>query len=135
MSSKVLKGRTIYGGIVSGEAIVTKERLSFYGGVDPESGIVTEKGHELYGKKLKGKILFLPSLKGSAAAVWVIERLSRNSCAPLAIVVEKSDAILVGGVILGKILTVDCIFYTGLINTDQKVRVNGEKGFIELLNS
>ena len=78
--------------------------------------------------------MFLPSLKGSAAGVWIIERLARNSCAPMAIVVEKSDAILIGGVIMGKIPTVDCISYAGLIKTGQKIRVDGDKGKIELLN-
>jgi len=46
-----LKGRKICAGKAKAEAIVTKQGISFYGGVDPKTGIVVEKGHELEGKR------------------------------------------------------------------------------------
>ena len=55
-----LKGRIIYKGIVEGEALVTSQPLSFYGGVDPNTGMVIEKGHELQGQSVEGKILVFP---------------------------------------------------------------------------
>ena len=42
-----LEGRKIYKGTAEGEAIVTKDGISFYGGVDPDTGKVVEVGHEL----------------------------------------------------------------------------------------
>ena len=46
-----MKGRTIYPGTVEGEAIVSKEPIGFYGGIDAKTGEVIEKGHELEGQK------------------------------------------------------------------------------------
>ena len=50
-----MKGRIISRGIVKGEALVTSQPISFYGGVNPDTGIIVEKGHELEGKNIKGK--------------------------------------------------------------------------------
>ena len=60
-----LKGRVIYKGKAQGEALVTTQPISFYGGVDPATGIIIEKGHELQGQSVKGKILVFPTGKGS----------------------------------------------------------------------
>ncbi|GAF90653.1 unnamed protein product, partial [marine sediment metagenome] len=45
-----MEGRTIFKGSVKGEALVSEEGISFYGGVDPDTGVITEKGHPLEGK-------------------------------------------------------------------------------------
>ena len=52
-----LKGRIICKGITEAEALTTSQPISFYGGVDPETSEVLEKGHELQGKQIKGKIV------------------------------------------------------------------------------
>lgn len=131
---KILKGKAIRDGVVEGEALVTSQRLSFLGGVDPETGIITEKGHELCNTHLKNKILVFPSLKGSAAGMWIIERIMRHNCGPKAMIVDKCDGILIGGVILGNIPTVECASSTSMIKTGQKLRVDGKKGVIEILS-
>ena len=51
-----LSGRNISKGKAVGEAIVSNRTISFYGGVDPNTGVVLEKGHDLEGKSIKGKI-------------------------------------------------------------------------------
>ncbi|HTX44492.1 MAG TPA: DUF126 domain-containing protein, partial [Methanocella sp.] len=61
----ILKGRTVSRGKASGPALVSKDAISFLGGVDPKTGIVIEKGHALYGKNVKGAVLVFPSGKGS----------------------------------------------------------------------
>jgi hypothetical protein len=55
-----LTGRKIFKGKAEGKALVTKDGISFYGGIDPATGIVVEKGHELEGKSVAGKILVFP---------------------------------------------------------------------------
>lgn len=134
MSKTVFKGRSIRAGVVEGEAIVTSQRLSFLGGVDPEKGLITEKGHELCNTSMKDKILVFPSLKGSAAGMWIIERLTRHNCGPKAMIVDKSDGILIGGVVLGDIPTVEYESSTTTIKTGQKVKVDGKQGTIEILD-
>jgi len=60
-----LKGRIIYGEKAEGEALTTTQPISFYGGVDPNTGVIIEKGHELQGISVKDKILVFPQGKGS----------------------------------------------------------------------
>ena len=132
--SEVFQGRSISKGLAEGEALVTKQGISFWGGVDPESGIVTEVGHELYGKKLTGKILVLPTLKGSAGGMWIIIRLARNQTGPKAIIVPKADTILVGSVIMAEIPTVDALSINPLekFKSSDWLKVDGTKGTVEL---
>ena len=52
-----ITGRRIYPGVVEGEALATSMAISFFGGVDPETGVVVEKNHELEGISIAGKIL------------------------------------------------------------------------------
>ena len=51
-----MNGRKIFEGKTEGEALVTKDGISFYGGVDPDTGKIVEKGHELEGQSVAGKI-------------------------------------------------------------------------------
>jgi hypothetical protein len=63
-TTKILKGRAITHGKVTGEAIVSKSAFGFYGAVDPGTGVVTDKRHELYGKNIAGKVLVFPRGEG-----------------------------------------------------------------------
>ena len=105
----VLKGRMISPGKVEGESIVSKEPIGFYGGVDAKTGIFIEKGHELEGKSIKGKILVFPCGKGSTVGSYVIYGLAKNNQAPLAIVNKETETIVATGVILAGIPCIDHI--------------------------
>ncbi len=50
-----LTGRTIFPGQASGPALVSRMGISFYGGVDPETGVITETGHDLEGQSIAGR--------------------------------------------------------------------------------
>ena len=130
------KGRSIARGLAEGEALVTSQPISFFGSVDPESGRITEIGHELYGVNISGKVLVLPPPKGSTASTWIIARLSENKVAPAAIVIEKADIILTAGVIIGQIPTVDNFDFdpTVKFKTGQILRVNGTEGTVEVVS-
>ncbi len=60
MESKIIKCRKISKGYAEGEVILTKDPLSFLGGVNPEMGVVIDSKHELYGKNIAGKVLLFP---------------------------------------------------------------------------
>jgi predicted aconitase with swiveling domain len=133
--SAVFQGRSICNGLAEGEALVTTQGISFWGGVDPETGVITEVVHELYGKKLTGKILVLPSLKGSAGGLWILIRLAKNRQGPKAIIIPQVDTILVGAVIMGEIPTVDSLTIN-LLQTFKNgdwLKVNGTKGTVEII--
>ncbi len=126
-----IQGRSIYRGRVEGETIVTSMGISFYGGVDPETGIVVEKGHELEGKSISGKILVFPSGKGSTVGSYTLYQLKHNHCAPLAIINSVCETITAVGCIISEIPCIDSIPIEQ-IKSGINARVDGEKGFIEL---
>ena len=126
-----LKGRKIYKGIAEGEAIVTKDGISFYGGVDPDTGKVVEVGHELEGQSVTGKILVFPTGKGSTVGSYTMYRMKKNNTAPAAIVNEQIDTIIAVGCIISEIPCVDKIDVSN-IKTGQKMVVNGSEGTVEV---
>ena len=126
-----LKGRKIYKGIAEGEAIVTKDGVSFYGGVDPDTGKVVEVGHELEGQSITGKILVFPTGKGSTVGSYTLYRMKKNHTAPAAIVNKQIDTIIAVGCIISEIPCVDQININE-IKTGQKMIVNGSEGTVEV---
>ena len=72
MNTLILKGHKVIGGYVEGEALVTKEPISFMGSINPKTGIVIEKGHDIEGQCLKGKILVFPTSKGSTGGSYML---------------------------------------------------------------
>ncbi len=134
--AEIYRGRSIARGSGEGEALVSQHPLSFFGSVDPETGIVTERGHELQGAKLAGRVLVLPPMKGSTASTWILARLAENGVAPSAIVITKADIILISGAIIGKIPTVDNFDFDPIarFKTGQKLRVSGDEGTVEVMS-
>src|SRR5271157_2875038 len=124
---EVFQGRTINPGIAEGEALVSKEPIGFYGGVDAKTGIYIEKGHELEGKSVKGKILVFPCGKGSTVGSYVIYGLAKNNQAPLAIVNKETETIVATGSILAGVPCVDRI-PVEKISTGDHLVVNATAG-------
>lgn len=129
-----LQGRMIYPGRTRGEALVTSMGISFFGGVDPESGVIVERGHELEGQSIAGKILVFPTGKGSTVGSYTLYRLKLNGKAPLAIVNEECETITAVGCIIAEIPCVDHI-PIARIKTGQHLEINGEAGTVELINT
>lgn len=125
-----MKGRMIGPGKARGEAMVSRTPIGFYGGVDPKTGIVIERGHELEGKSVKGKILVFPSGKGSTVGSYVIYGLKKNGVAPAAIVNRETEAIVATGVILSGIPCVDGIDIEK-IKTGDKLIVDANQAKVE----
>jgi uncharacterized protein len=121
-----LKGRLINKGRVEGEALVTKDPISFYGGVDPKTGILADKDNEINGQSIKGKILVFPFGKGSTVGPYTIYQLAKLGNAPLAMINKECETIVAVGCIIADIPAVDKIDITK-IKTGQKIRIDGEK--------
>ncbi len=129
----ILKGRKIFGGKVKGEALVTTQQISFYGGVDPETGIVTEKGHELEGQSIKGKILVFPSGKGSTVGSYMLYWMSKVNTAPAAIINERCETIVAVGAIISEIPCIDQVDLSR-IKTGDLLEVDADNAIIKKLN-
>jgi len=127
-----MKGRMISPGKAEGEAIVSKKPIGFYGGIDAETGVVIEKGHELEGQSVKGKILVFPQGKGSTVGSYVIYGLKKNGVAPSAIVNQETETIVATGVILAGIPCVDKIDISK-IKTGDRLKVDADEAFVELM--
>jgi len=126
------EGRKIYKGRVEGEALVTSEDISFYGGCESSTGIIVEKGHELEGKSIAGKILGLPCGKGSTVGSYVRLALKKAGLAPLAIVNKETDPVVAVGSIISEIPTIDHIDVSK-IKTGQKLVVDAGLGVVSIV--
>ncbi len=122
----ILEGRCIKAGTAEGAALVSSEPIGFLGGVDPATGIVTEKGHPLEGQCVAGKVLVFPTGKGSTVGSYVLYQLAENGLAPAAILNAESEPIVAVGAIISAIPMVDHLpldpFKTG-----DGVRIEGSK--------
>ena len=127
-----LAGRKIYQGRAEGEALVTSMGISFYGGVDPERGVVVERGHELEGQAICGKILIFPTGKGSTVGSYPLYRLKKAGLAPAAIINANCETITAVGCIISEIPCVDQIPIERL-KSGLKVKVDGEAGVVEVV--
>jgi predicted aconitase with swiveling domain len=125
-----LKGRLISKGKGEGEALVTTQPMSFYGGVDPNTGVVIEKGHELQGQSVRGKIFVFPTGKGSTVGSYTLYRMKKNGTAPAGIVNRECETVIAVGVIISEIPCVDKIDIAK-IKTGNRVQV--ENGVVTLL--
>ena len=128
----LLHGRTIFSGTAEGDALVTSMGLSFYGGVDPESGLVVERGHELEGQSIAGKVLVFPTGKGSTVGSYTLYRLKKNGLAPAAIVNAECETITAVGCIIAEIPCVDHISIDKLM-TGEQLRVEAGSATVEIL--
>jgi predicted aconitase with swiveling domain len=105
--------------------------ISFFGGIDPETGIILERGHELEGQCITGKILVFPTGKGSTVGSYTLYRLKKDDKAPLAIINAECEPITAVGCIIADIPCVDKIPIMQITNGIQ-LEVDGERGFIEI---
>ncbi|HDQ05684.1 MAG TPA: DUF126 domain-containing protein [Candidatus Bathyarchaeota archaeon] len=117
-----LKGRIISMGIAEGEALTTTQPISFYGGVDPETSEILEKGHELQGKLIKDKILVFPNGKGSTVGSYTLYRLKKGGVAPAGIINRECETVVAVGAIISDIPCVDEIDISK-IKTGDTVRI------------
>ncbi len=98
--------RKIAEGKAEGEAIVSTDAICFYL-VEPETGIVIEKHHALEGQSIAGKILVMPSGKGSSVVqADGLYKLMKHDKAPKGMIVEYPDPVLVSSAIVMEIPTV-----------------------------
>ncbi|MFX1509777.1 MAG: DUF126 domain-containing protein [Promethearchaeota archaeon] len=126
------EGRKISPGKASGEALVTTQGISFYGGVDPETGVVVEKDHELEGQSITGKVLIFPSGKGSTVGSYVLYQLAKTGKGPVAIINQETETIVAVGCIISEIPAIDKI-PINKISTGQQLRVDATNGLVEVI--
>ena len=93
---------TLVAGSAEGEALVLDEPLSFWGGVDPATGEVIDVHHPQRGANVTGRILVMPSGRGSSSSSSVLAEAIRAGTAPAAIVLLEADPIIALGAIVAR---------------------------------
>jgi hypothetical protein len=133
-SEITLKCHKIIGGYGEGEALVSREPICFYL-TEPKTGVVREKGHELIGKNVAGKVLVFPS--GKASSVVQIDglfKLAQHGVAPKALIVKDVETVLVVSAFIVKIPLVDRLEKDQfeVIKSGNFVKVDAEKGIVTI---
>jgi len=95
------KSIAVLTGSVEGPVISCKEGLSFWGGVDPATGKVTDVHHPLHGTCLTGSVLFMPTSRGSCSGSGVILDMILKDRAPAALIFSEAEDILTLGALIG----------------------------------
>lgn len=121
-----LHGRVIKHGQAGGRALCSTVPISFFGGVDPDTGIVTEKGHPLEGQCCAGRVLVFPHGKGSTVGSYALLRLQKNGVAPAAMLNRECETIVAVGAIIASIPCVDQLDIDAIADGDA-VEVDGER--------
>jgi len=136
-----LRGNGCAPGQFEGEAVVSNQSFGFWQGIDPTTGAVIDKRHDLCGTSLKGKAFFFPYGRGSTGTPGIFLEAVRNGCAPAAIVNVRSEPMIVMCALLAEaFFKVQIPIVDGLpsnpleiVRTGDRVRINGTTGAIDVL--
>jgi predicted aconitase with swiveling domain len=131
----VLRGRCVVPGRAEGEALVTRDRISGWGGIDSRTGTIVETRHELRGISFAGKVLVFPGAKGSSGWSNAFHLTRVLGVAPAALLFnEMTTKIALGAVVTrAPALTgfdrdpLECI------QTGDWVRVDADAGIVEVI--
>jgi hypothetical protein len=130
----VLHGRTVVGGRAEGEALVTRQSLPGWGGVNPVQGVITETHHELRGQSFKDRILVFRGAKGSSgwSAMYHTTRLAGT--APKALVFNEMTTKVALGAVVMRVPSVTDLDRDPLdvIETGDWVVVDADRGRVEV---
>lgn len=127
----IIQGRSIYKGKAQGMSLVCRQMISFFGGVDPDTGIIVQRDHDRKGESIANKILVFPSGSGSTVGSYTLYRLKQNGVAPLAIINRECEPITAVGCIIAEIPCVDQVSIEQ-IPDKAVVVVDGNQGSIEI---
>jgi predicted aconitase with swiveling domain len=129
-----IKARPVTGGVAEGEAIVSRTAISFTGGMDPDTGIIREPGHELEGQSVAGKILVFPTGKGSTTGSWQYYAAFKRGNAPKGIINVKAEGVVaVSAIITGTPMVHDLeTDPLKSIQTGDQVIINADEGYVEI---
>ena len=135
MSTIILHGRKVIGGSAEGEALVTRQRISGWGGIDPMNGMIVESRHELKGKSFKDKVLVFPGAKGSSGGSMGFHRARLAGITPKAFIFNEMSSKMAITAIVTHAPTVTDLDQDPLevIETGDWVKVDANRGIVEVI--
>jgi uncharacterized protein len=129
-----LRGRKVVGGVAEGEALVTRETISGWGGVNPAQGTVIETRHELRGISFKDKVLVFPGAKGSSGWSATFHMTRLMGTAPKAMIFNEMTTKIALGAVVMRVPSITDLDQDPLavIETGDWVRVDADRGVVEV---
>ncbi len=129
-----LHGRCVVPGIAEGEAMVTRQAISGWGGIDSRTGTIVEVRHELRGQSFAGKVLVFPGAKGSSGWSNAFHLTRSLGVAPAAMLFNDMSAKIALGAVVTRAPSVTDFDQDPLdaIATGDWVRVDGDRGVVEI---
>jgi len=100
MTERTLVGRPVVAGSAAGTALVSKEPLSFWGGLCPHTGEIIDRRHDRSGRVVTGRVFVFPRGKGSSTSSATLMESIKTGVAPAAIINLQVDPILALGSIV-----------------------------------
>jgi predicted aconitase with swiveling domain len=129
-----LRGRKVVGGVAEGEALVTTETISGWGGVDPMLGTIIETRHELRGTSFKDKVLVCRGAKGSSGWSVMFHTCRLAGTAPIAMLFNEMTTKIALGCVVMRIPAITDFDRNPLdaIETGDWVHVDGDEGIVRI---
>ena len=133
MRKIVIKGRGVWGGVAEGPAMVSRDTIQGWSGLDDETGVVIEKGHPFEGMSINGAVLVLSGGKGSNGWSSHFHTARLKGLAPAAFVFPKMDSRTGVAVVVTKVPAVTDLEEDPVetIRTGDRGRVDGDRGILE----
>ena len=140
---RVLRGRGCAAGVFEGEVVVSGQPFGFWQGLDPQTGVVIDKRHDLCGVTIMAKAFAFPYGRGSTGTPGIFLEAVRNGCAPAAIVNVKSEPMIIMCALLAEaFFNVAIPIVDGVegdlqeyLRTGDRIRIDGATGVIEVIQT
>jgi predicted aconitase with swiveling domain len=131
----IIRGRKVYGGRAEGEALVTRQTIPGWGGVNPVKGVITETQHELRGQSFKDKVLVCRGAKGSSGWSAMYHTAKLAGAAPKALVFNEMTTKIALGAVVMRVPSMTDLDHDPLdiIETDDWVVVDADRGIVEVV--
>ena len=130
----VIHGRKVVGGVAEGEALVTHDTISGWGGINEREGTVIERRHQLRGVSFKDKVLVFPGAKGSSGYSAYFHMTRLNGVNPRAMIFVKMTTKAALGAVVTRVPAMSDLDQDPitLIETGDWVKVDADNGIIEV---
>ena len=135
MSDKiVLRGRPVVEGVAEGEAFVTSQTISGFGGIDPMTGTITERRHDMVGKSFAGKVLVFRGAKGSSGWASNFQTARLAGAGPVAVIFNELTTKMALGAVVMRVPAMTDLDQDPLniIRNGDWVKVDADAGVIEV---
>ena len=138
-SGRTLRAEALVPGEAEGEGLILDEPLSFWGGLDPATGRITDRHHPQEGLTVGGRILVMPSGRGSSSSSSLLAEAIRADTAPVGIVLREPDRIvalgaLVAAELYGRAVPVVVADTTGIVAGVIRIVARGDGATVSVLS-